>query len=530
MTAIVTSTFRTVNAENFKEDVGANSVYVAIGKPDVWSLTTSGTTDTTPFTPNDHGDDIGEARANFMAMQKINSTDITHVVPRYTWDGVTAYVAWDSNDGSIYDKKFYVITSEFKVYKCIIAGGGNSTVQPTQTLTVPTGESDGYTWKYMYTLTVADSEKFLTTSFMPVKTVSLGGQGTVTGAVSSSTIVILSEINSKIHTGMTVSGTGISGTPTVSAIAGSKLTLSAAQSISDAVILTFAYANDAAAEAALSEGDYAQYLNQKASRDHANAAGIERIEVSAGGGNYSAKPTVTITGDGTSAAVAAGNITMSGSGSTQSVASITLNNKGTDYTFADITFSAGSASANATIAPPTGHGTDPVSELGGFFVGINTQLSGSGGSGADLTVGNDFRQISLIKNPTNFGTSTISTAATMKAMSYLDFASGVNVATFTVDELLVGGTSGAQAYVGQIDSSSGYIYYTQNSKTGYGNFVNGETITGQTSSHTGALEASGAVGNPEVNRGSGEMLFLENRNPINRTTTQIEDIKVIIEF
>ena len=70
MTAIVTSNFRTVNAENFKEDVGNNSVYVAIGKPDVWSLTTSDTTDTTPFTPNDHIDDAGEARAQFMAMQK----------------------------------------------------------------------------------------------------------------------------------------------------------------------------------------------------------------------------------------------------------------------------------------------------------------------------------------------------------------------------------------------------------------------------------------------------------------------------
>ena len=99
----------------------------------------------------------------------------------------------------------------------------------------------------MYTLTVADSEKFLTTSYMPVKTVSLGGQGTVLGAVSSSTTVILSEINSKIHTGMTVSGTGISGTPTIASIAGSVLTLSAANSISNAVILTFAYANDAAA-------------------------------------------------------------------------------------------------------------------------------------------------------------------------------------------------------------------------------------------------------------------------------------------
>ena len=526
MTAIVTSKFRTVNAENFKEDVASNSVYVAIGKPDVWSLTTSDTTDTTPFTPNDHIDDVGEARSQFMAMQKIAATDITHIVPRYTWTTGRTYVAWDSNDGSIFDKEFYVITSEFKVYKCIVKGPTVSTVQPTQTLTAPTAESDGYTWKYMYTLTVADSEKFLTTSYMPVKTVSLGGQGTVAGAVSSSATVILTEINSKIHTGMTVSGTGISGSPTVTAIAGSKLTLSAAQSISDATILTFAYASDSAAEAALSEGDYAQYLNQKASRDHANAAGIERIEVSAGGGDYSAKPTVTITGDGSGATVASGNITMSGSGSTQSVASITLNNKGTDYTVADITFSTGSAVANATIAPAEGHGVDPVSELGGFFVGVNTQLSGSGGAGADLTTGNDFRQITLIKNPTNAGTTTISTATTLQAMDYLDLQAAAT--SYTVDELITGGTSGAKAYVVRIDGSK--IYYTQNSKTGYGTFANNEAINGGTSGQSVSSKSSNAVVSGEVNRGSGEILFLENRNPINRTATQIEDIKVIIEF
>ena len=280
-----------------------------------------------------------------------------------------------------------------------------------------------------------------------------------------------------------------SGTPTVSAIAGSKLTLSAAQSISDAVILTFAYANDAAAEAALSEADYAQFLNQKASRDHANAAGIERIEVSAGGGDYSAKPTVTITGDGSGATVAASNITMSGSGSTQSVASIVIGNKGTDYTVADISFSAGTAAANATIAPPLGHGVDPVEELGGFFVGINTQLSGSGGSGADLTTGNDFRQIALLKNPTNSGGTTISTASTLQAMDYLDFAA--SPAAFTIDELMVGGTSNAQAYVVRIDGTK--IYYTQNSKTGYGVFQNSETVTGQSSSTAVALKSSSAV-------------------------------------
>ena len=61
-------------------------------------------------------------------------------------------------------------------------------------------------------------------------------------------------------------------------------------------------------------------------------------------------------------------------------------------------------------------------------------------------------------------------------------------------------------------------------------FSNGETVTGQTSNTAGALESSNAVVAAEVDRQSGDILFLENRNPINRTDSQIEDIKVIIEF
>jgi hypothetical protein len=39
-----------------------------------------------------------------------------------------------------------------------------------------------------------------------------------------------------------------------------------------------------------------------------------------------------------------------------------------------------------------------------------------------------------------------------------------------------------------------------------------------------------SLGNPEVQRFSGEILFLENRKAINRTLSQIEDVKIIIEF
>lgn len=465
MTAIVTSAFRTVNAENFKEDVAdANtSVYVGIGKSDAWSNTLSDTTDgvISQFPPIDNIDVLGEAHQNMIGMKLINSSDISHVVPRYTWTANRSYVPWDSDDGSIFDKEFYIITSEFKVYKCIAAGGAGSTQQPTQTLTQPQAESDGYIWKYMYTVSVADAEKFLTNSYMPVKTINIAQ-----------------------------------------------------------------FASDSAAENALSEADYAQYLNQKASRDDTKAAGIERIEVTAGG-TYSSTPDVFINGDGVDATATA---VMSGSGSNQTVASITVNNKGTDYTVADITFSAGDAGARAVIAPKGGHGTDPITEVGAFFIGLNSQLIGADGNG-DLTVGNDFRQVTIIKNPLNFDKAAVATAATRKALRYLDFVSGVTVTDFNTDEVITGGTSGAKAFVAERNATSGYIYYYQNSKTGYKKFQAGESITGGTSSTSGSLESgSGALGNPEIFPGSGTILFLENRNPINRTTTQIEDIKVIIEF
>lgn len=465
MTAIVTSKFRTLNAENFKEDIASagTSVFVAIGKSDAWSNSTSDTTDTTPFTPYDTIDSLTEARENIFAMKLLGSADVSHVVPRHTWTTGTSYVSWDSDDASIFDKAFYVITSEFKVYKCIYSPGTGSTQEPTQTLTDPTAESDSYIWKYMYTVAVADAEKFLTTSYMPVKTINVES-----------------------------------------------------------------FSTDSDAETALSEGDYAQYLNQKASRDSVTAGGIERFEVTAGGTGYTSDPSVFITGAGTGAA---GTAVRTGT----ALSGITVSTKGTDYSTVHVTISGGGgsdATARAVISPENGHGTDPVKELGGFFAAVNTLLDGSGGSGSDLTVGNDFRQITLVKNPFNIGTSTISTSTTLKATKALSFQS--TTSSFVVDELITQGTGAslAQAFVVEVDAGTGYIYYSQNSKTGYGNFVVGSAVTGATSGAVGTPKASSGdfLIPAEVDRHSGDIIFLENRNPIDRTASQIEDIKIIIEF
>jgi hypothetical protein len=384
----------------------------------------------------------------------------------------------------------------------------------------------------MFTTGVADAEKFLTNSYMPVKTVSLSADATVSVTTSSSTTVTLTETVPEISVGMTVSGTEISGTPTVTAINGSVLTLSAAQSIDITADpqLTFAYAADADAEAQLSEADYAQYLNQKASRDSSTAGGIERIEVTAGGTGYTSAPTVTITGDGSGATATA---TVSGG----AVTAITVNNKGTNYRVVDLTFSGGGgsdAAARAVLAPKGGHGVDPVSELGGFFISLNTKLDGN--DGGDLTVGNDFRQIMLLNKPRVYNATPlaglVATADTLKATNYVEIDTGNttdNATDFFIDELIVQAVSGAQAYVVEKDTVNNYLRYHQNDKTGYTAFIDGEDIVGQTSAKTATLDTP-AVGNPEVDRSSGEVLFLENRDPISRTTTQIEDIKVIIEF
>ena len=57
---------------------------------------------------------------------------------------------------------------------CLKAGAGASSTNPDTTGVQTSGVinhsgSDGYIWKYMYTVPTADVTKFLTTSFIPVR-------------------------------------------------------------------------------------------------------------------------------------------------------------------------------------------------------------------------------------------------------------------------------------------------------------------------------------------------------------------------
>ena len=66
---------------------------------------------------------------------------------------------------------FYVVTSDFNVYKCLYNNSNHtSTNMPTHTTIDPVTHVDGYIWKFMYHIQLGLRKKFLTPDYMPCYT------------------------------------------------------------------------------------------------------------------------------------------------------------------------------------------------------------------------------------------------------------------------------------------------------------------------------------------------------------------------
>jgi hypothetical protein len=251
---------------------------------------------------------------------------------------------------------------------------------------------------------------------------------------------------------------------------------------------------------------------------------IYRIRITDGGAGYASKPTVTIVGNGSSCTIQASDITMSGG----AVSEILVNSArvGSGYTQAKVVFSGGGptrvAAARAIISPPGGHGSDPVQELGGYYAMITTTLSGEEQTG-DFIVNNGFRQIGIIRNPKDTATSAIATGTTYKALIGLPI-SNVNGAAFQVNQTVTGATSGAKGYIDSVTST--HIYVHQTLTTGFTSFQAAELIN----NGSGTTATIGTIVQPEVNKYSGELLYIENISPVTRNINQTEDIKLVLEL
>jgi len=170
-------TFRNLsvnNAEQFLESVSEpapnTKIYFTFGKIDDWANVSS---------PDEANSSIAatyEHWSNMIGGKRIVGGDFHHVVRRFDWVANTRYVAYDHMNPNLHDgnTNFYVVTSEYNVYKCLSNNMNSiSTIEPTAINPYSTTTtSDGYIWKYMYTISDSEQLRFTTDGYIPVKILS----------------------------------------------------------------------------------------------------------------------------------------------------------------------------------------------------------------------------------------------------------------------------------------------------------------------------------------------------------------------
>jgi len=264
-------------------------------------------------------------------------------------------------------------------------------------------------------------------------------------------------------------------------------------------------------------------LQQLNVQNTATPGQILGVEVVNGGDGYSSAPTLTFRGNGASAAATA---TINGG----AIVKVEMNNEssglGSGYDYASISF-AGNATLRPIISPRDGIGNDARGDLKSSSVMLN--IKPEGGETNTFNITNDFRQISLFRNLDLTDSASAGgrfSAVTARANRNMTLTQNITTTGFAVDEIITGGTSGVTAIVDEVDSGGGKtVRFHQNEKTRNGNFTDGEALTGSLGA-SGTIDSGNLFGTIDIY--SGDLLYIENRARIVRSSAQTEDIKVIL--
>ena len=423
--------------ESFSETVSSN-VFLTFGKVTAW------TNESVPDTPVMSDNNFYSYWDNMLGGKKLTTNDVRHVIPRFNWQTSTVYAQYDNLlDSNILKNgiiKFYVVTDDYNVYKCISNNYGNvSTSKPTSTSTTTDFQTvDGYIWKYMYTLTSEEQLRFTTPNFIPVTTLQIA--------------------DSSLHWQV---------------------------------------------------------------QENAIDGSVNNIIVTNGGNSYTANDVyVVITGDGEEAnAYATVNTTL------RRVTSIVIDNKGYNYRNMTVNLyspTGSGATARAILSPPGGHGLDAITELGGSYIMIDGRLKNS--EEGRLIINNQFRQIGILTDPTDYGT-TNTTSVTVFSQLKLLTLSGSSV-NYIEDEYVYQGNNLATATFKGIVTT----WDSANNLIKLSNIVGvprAELLLGETST---AARFVSFVENQDLEPYSGKLLYIDNITPIERAPDQTEDFKIVLNF
>ena len=517
MAAIITDQIRILNAENFVAGVTstANAYYSFIGLPNPTEVQSDWDTD--PPSPKDNFEEEDSYWDTMVALKKINSSDVRQVVPRRKWSSGTTYdmyrndysrtnTAAVSGATNLYAATYFVLNTDYRVYECLQNGtdpdnpnGRPSLDEPTFTDLEPRSagtSGDGYIWKYLYTIKPSDIVKFESTDYIPVP------------------------------------------------------------------------------------ADWDTNTDDAAVRDNAVDGSIKIVTISNAGvgiGTADAVYTkVPIKGNGSNAEC---TVTIN---SSSQVSDVTVSTQGSGYTYGSVDLVAGGVPTGTTrpvldvvIPPSGGHGKDIYRELGAYNVLLYSRIENDN-ENPDFVTGNQIARVGLVENPQAFDSTALLSVDKATAAAALRLSgAGYSSATFTADayftQTVATGTTAAGRVI-NYDQTTGVLKYWQDKSLAgfntvgaavtnptYGFKLNAFTSSPETggsltivpstgsslaidTSFTGVStvinsrtyylgqEFTNGIGNPESKKYSGNIIYVDNRPSITRSSTQKEDIKIILQF
>ena len=515
-------------ARTFHRDVRNRNDYFhfAVGRTEAWIDETS------PEIPIDNDSYVSKFRRSMMFTQQIDSADVCLLAKRVNWATGTVYDEYDDNISSsnqsftgasnLADALFFVVTDEFKVYKCISNNNnGQSTVKPTSTGTSVFELADNYNWKFMFQISASDQNKFLDADFIPVRKLTGNPTHDVTGEVDSITITAGGTGYTSVPT-VVIQGDGdglAAGTATISGGAVTGVTITASGSGYSFAFISFSGGGGSGATGSVNLGDAdALPALQSAVEGAAVSGTLDRVIVTTAGQDYAENDVqVTVTGDGTGAEASA-----KVNAATGAITSVRVTNPGSGYSYAEISIVNTSApgtgaTARAIVSPQGGHGSNAPREL--FANNLGVTVSFADNDNRDLILGNDFRQIALIKNiKTPAGV--VYTTNTATACHIINVAS---VASYAVDDIITTDDGGSFTVI-QIDSTNKNIYLTSTIP-----LITTNSVLTNTTQNISNLSIN-SITEPEVDNATGEVIYLDNRSPVIRSADQVEQIKALIRF
>lgn len=420
---LVTSSFNVAAAANFINSFANNDYFVYAAR----HIPYAGSDSIIPVPNNSVSSVDTEVYDNMIFAKRVSSSDVAFMAKKNLWSSNTYYDMYDHIDGNLENKNFFITVdddTEYNVWKCLFNNSTNtvirrSTVAPSRVGSAadlnPVETGDGYVWKYMYTVTKTQYEKFATSQYIPV----IANTDVIAGATRGTIEVVKVEDAGAGYDNYIESGTFLSSDITVGGIPTFYGAPATAVSIDDyyqgcVIKMTSGLAN----------GEYRRVVNYEGTSVQKKFI-LDRafLNTPSAGDTYEVYPYAFIWGDGDESIPAEGIVYID-SASTNSISRVELLNVGKNYRKAegyvseqpitippsifDETYiqlpeviSSGAnfspASLRPIVSPKNGHGSNPYDELFAKRVCLSAKFNNS--ESGIIPTENDFRQIGLIKNP-----------------------------------------------------------------------------------------------------------------------------------